>query len=475
MNVKGLGQVFTPYYIVNFMLDEIGYKGKEILTKKILEPSAGDGAFLLQIISRILSESKKLKKTKSEIIKIIKSNVFAIEIDDKKYEELLKNLISHLKDYNVTESMLKENIIRGDSLKHNWGFKFDYVVGNPPYVRLHNLEKDYINWLRGKFFSMEKGSVDLYYAFIENGFSSLAKNGKLIFITPNNFLCNNSGNNLRLLIKNNIKNIFDFQSMQIFQGASTYNSIFTLSRQKNKGIKGYLATIVKSKVCKNKARDVLNINGKIIIKKSEDFSNVFEESKKIELDFKNGLATLADGVFISNNVYDKGSKIKVFNGYEIESKLIKNVKKISTNKDMFCLFPYKEDNGRNILIPENDLKTKFPLGYKYLSDHKKILKNRSLEKKSAWYSFGRSQAINSNLFDKVILGNLLRDKVIYNFVPAGTLVYSGLYSEYKKPKKAVESYLSSNELYNFLITMGSDKRGGYKQFNSTILREARNG
>ena len=50
--IKTLGQVFTPNWIVNEILDLVGYDNETILDKYILEPSSGDGAFLLEIVKR---------------------------------------------------------------------------------------------------------------------------------------------------------------------------------------------------------------------------------------------------------------------------------------------------------------------------------------------------------------------------------------------------------------------------------------
>ena len=48
---KEKGQYITPEKIVVMILDDIGYAGDEVLTKKIMEPSFGDGAFLSEIIN----------------------------------------------------------------------------------------------------------------------------------------------------------------------------------------------------------------------------------------------------------------------------------------------------------------------------------------------------------------------------------------------------------------------------------------
>lgn len=56
---KEKGQYMTPEKIVVIILDDIGYAGDEVLTKKIMEPSFGDGAFLSEIIKRIIKTGRK--------------------------------------------------------------------------------------------------------------------------------------------------------------------------------------------------------------------------------------------------------------------------------------------------------------------------------------------------------------------------------------------------------------------------------
>ena len=51
--VKNIGEVFTPQKTVDFMLDQPEIKAKvNSLTATFLEPSAGEGAFLVEILKR---------------------------------------------------------------------------------------------------------------------------------------------------------------------------------------------------------------------------------------------------------------------------------------------------------------------------------------------------------------------------------------------------------------------------------------
>ncbi len=79
---KTEGQVFTPQGIVTLILDSIGYKDKNTLIKNIIEPSFGEGVFLIEIVERIIQECKKQGKTNDEIVNIIKDNVFLIHRGD---------------------------------------------------------------------------------------------------------------------------------------------------------------------------------------------------------------------------------------------------------------------------------------------------------------------------------------------------------------------------------------------------------
>ncbi len=474
MNIKELGQVFTPYYIVNFILDEVGYEGENLLDKKILEPSGGDGAFLKEIIDRIITYAKEKRMSDDKILDIIKKNVYGIEIDKHKYKDLINNLVSKINlkiSKNITDSFFDGNIIEGDSLKQKWK-DFDFIVGNPPYVRLHNLDKDYIDFLRNEFHSMKKGMVDLYYAFIEDAFKKVNDNGKISFITPNNFLVNNSGKELRKIIKNNLASVYDFQSHKIFESAMTYNCVFQINKNEDFDKKGYLPKIVRGKVEKYNKKKLEYINDKIVIKKSSNPFKILKEHKPL-LEFRNGLATLSDDIYISSDFKKVNEKVCHFNNYEIECELVRDIVKISTGKKKKVIFPYEEIDGKAVVLKESKLRKSYPLTYKYFKENEYVLKRRSIDKNSPWYAFGRSQAINSIFSKKVIVKTLIKskkDKISYDFIPKGVLVYSGLYSEYDINKKFISEFLERETLFNYLYTMGIDKSGGYKQFNSSIFR-----
>ena len=82
---KTLGQVYTPNHIVNNILDRVGYKGSTILDKKIFEPSVGDGAFLINIITRYISQAKKKNYKDEKIKEGLQAHIYGVEIDKTEY------------------------------------------------------------------------------------------------------------------------------------------------------------------------------------------------------------------------------------------------------------------------------------------------------------------------------------------------------------------------------------------------------
>ena len=95
---KSLGQVFTPNWIIVEILDLVGYTDDRILDKYILEPSSGDGAFLLEIVSRYINICLNKKMRTPEIVKRLEKYIYAIEIDAVEYSKSIENLNQLVKE-----------------------------------------------------------------------------------------------------------------------------------------------------------------------------------------------------------------------------------------------------------------------------------------------------------------------------------------------------------------------------------------
>lgn len=89
---KILGQVFTPSWIISEILDLVGYKNEDILDKYILEPSSGDGAFLLEIVNRYINVCVAKKIETHEIKERLEEYIYGVELDEVEYIKSIQNL-----------------------------------------------------------------------------------------------------------------------------------------------------------------------------------------------------------------------------------------------------------------------------------------------------------------------------------------------------------------------------------------------
>ena len=88
-NGKAHGVVNTKVSVVKKMLDLVGYKGNKDLSKiKILEPSAGNGAFAIEIITRLYESSNKYGFN----FNLALSNIYLCELNEQIANELQDNL-----------------------------------------------------------------------------------------------------------------------------------------------------------------------------------------------------------------------------------------------------------------------------------------------------------------------------------------------------------------------------------------------
>lgn len=486
MKHKTLGQVFTPDWIVNEILNSLNYKEDFILNKKIIDPACGDGAFLKIIVKRTIDYFLSKNYSTSEIKKHIENNVYGIEIDEVEFKNCITNLNNLIKnkfnkDLNVDWKIYKDNTLL--KYKDFLGF-FDYVVGNPPYIRIHNLDNETRNLLK-KDFIFSEGTIDIYVSFFELGFKLLTKNGQLGYITPNSYLHNSSYKQFRKYLKDNkiIKSITDFKANKLFKNFSTYTAITIINfYEKNK-------SFIYKELKKDKIQKVNEIYYNDVNDKDWSFSSkenmaflkrLYSNTNKKVSDFFNvqyGFATLRDKIYIGE-ISEEKNNLVLFNDYWIEKEILYKIVKGSTYKGKekeikYIIFPYKNEFSRYIPIPEKELKNKYPKAYKYLLDNKEELLKRDIDKGSAWYEFGRSQGVQTSHNDKIILSTLVNHEIHFYKVDKNIFVYSGIFIIKKKKETnwdIITNILKSDDFYKYIQITGKDFSGGYKSITSNQIK-----
>ncbi|MCQ2303936.1 MAG: BREX-1 system adenine-specific DNA-methyltransferase PglX [Bacteroidales bacterium] len=106
---------------------------------------------------------------------------------------------------------------------------FDIVIGNPPYIRPHNLSAHYKELLWDNYSTFEK-KADLYVCFIEKGINLTNEKGFLNFIVSDGWLRLDSFESIRkyILQRTSVQQIVDF-SEDVFPSATVKTSIFLFS------------------------------------------------------------------------------------------------------------------------------------------------------------------------------------------------------------------------------------------------------
>jgi len=228
--VKELGQIYTPRHIVEDMLDLLCYNGSAILQKHIIDNSCGNGAFLTIIVERYIKSYKDEYGNLDGIENELAKYIHGIEIDEYEYFQCIDELNCLTLSQGIGE--VDWDISNCDTMECNdYDGKMDFVVANPPYVRIHNLGENFEKVRDYKF--SKSGMTDLYIVFYELGFNMLNGNGKLCYITPNSFYSSGAGQDFRDFIfsQKNLYEIVDLGHYQPFN-ATTYTTICAFDNSK---------------------------------------------------------------------------------------------------------------------------------------------------------------------------------------------------------------------------------------------------
>jgi tRNA1(Val) A37 N6-methylase TrmN6 len=458
---KNNGEVFTPQNVIDYML-KMTYQPDKM--EYILEPGCGDGRFIISIIKKLI----EFYEEDFNVINSKISKIYGIELDLINFEKSIQNINIFLEDY--PEIIQRPNIKHCDALLNDVinSIKFCYIIGNPPYVRIHNLKDDYKEKLKQEYDFLRTGMVDLYYGFFELYKKCLKEDGVLCYITPNSFLYNNSADKMlqKFYSEKMIHSIFDFKSEKMFKNASTYTCITTLKKNSdcikyNRIDKDF---ILYDEIMIEYEKTTLNFLGEI---QTNHDGGKFAELFKI----KTGIATLADKVFIIDKCEINDGLLSFSKGvknYAIEESITKKCVKASKFNGGFhrIIFPYKKVNGKNIPITEDELIEKYPNAYLYLNDNKDKLLARDKGKidKSKWFLWGRTQGINNADGKKIIISPLYSETP-FIYIEENVIVYSGYYilsNDYP------EIFKSQNFL-NSLKKISKSISGGWYSLQKKIL------
>ena len=252
------GAIYTPSYIRNFIVNKL-FAENPVKFKNglIIDPACGCGAFLYT--------AAQIIKDRDYTYRFAFSRLYGVDIsmNSVRRTKLLLALTALTNDECINESdlniycanSLSFDFLQFDNVQINGGY--DYVIGNPPYVRSKNIEPE-SKALLPNWEVANGGNADLYIPFFEIGMKILNKDGRLGYITLNSFFKSVNARGLRKYISANLMglDIIDFGDELIFGKKLAYTCIVFISKQERNAINYHRAS---SEEIKNKVSFVYDI------------------------------------------------------------------------------------------------------------------------------------------------------------------------------------------------------------------------
>lgn len=413
-------QIFTPLNIAKEMLDAAEYK-YNLYGKKVLEDSFGSGNILMLIVERYIEDCLREKYNLEDIKKGLENDIYGCEINLHLYNECIKRLNNFVVKYNIEEVDWK--FYNTDSLFMNWSIKFDYIIGNPPYIKYHEISISNRLLLKSRFKSCTLGNFDYYYAFIENATFLLNSSGKMVYLIPNGVFKNVYANSLREMIKSRIDLVRAYKNEEIFKGVlvtpvmiriDNSNNSSTLKYQSNKNRKPI-------EIDKTNLKNKWIFEEKISVDDKKRFGDFFSASMSV--------ATLFNDAYILKNLEDIGDFYKSEDNL-FEKEVIKKAaspKSMSIKEENYIIFPYYYQKKKLSRYSVDFFENNFPNTADYLKKYKWQLDNRSKSKGIQWFEYGRSQALTLIKQPKLLLSTLVTNKINVYELDEECIPYSGIF------------------------------------------------
>ncbi len=195
------GVVFTRPWVVELVLDLAGYcSSKNLVDALAIEPAAGEGAFLIPMARRLVASCLSLKRPISRCA----GSLVAYEIDEPSASKARRAVVDALTAVGVSDydarALATTWVHTGDFLRDSFHLDgADFVVGNPPYIRLEDAPAEVAALYRAAYSTM-RGRADVYVAFFEAALRLLKPGGVCSYICADRWMLNQYGAELRRLV-----------------------------------------------------------------------------------------------------------------------------------------------------------------------------------------------------------------------------------------------------------------------------------
>lgn len=225
------GEVFTRQWVVETLLDLVGYSADADLPGTVLvEPSVGSGAFLVPAVRRLIDSAGRRNVPLRSLVGAIRGwdlQRAHVESSRALVEAQLRRAGA---DGRTARALAKAWVNVADFLLDDVDIAADFVVGNPPYIRHDDLDGAVVNAYRSRWQTMY-GRGDIYVGFFERGLAMLKPGGRLGFICADRWMRNAYGSRLRTLVGERyaVETLWQMHDVDAFEAeVSAYPAITVL-------------------------------------------------------------------------------------------------------------------------------------------------------------------------------------------------------------------------------------------------------
>ncbi len=399
----------------------------------------------------------------------------------------IANIQSEFEDGRLVKAI--EDRVLASVLKNY--FRYDFVVGNPPYVRIELIPED----LRAHYkilYESATGRFDLYMLFIERGIKWLTKGGMFGYIISNMFTKRDSGKALRKFILENssITQFLDFGNSGVFAEVTNYPAILVLKNEKN--LKNEIKVVrfkkQKENIIEEVAEnillddysgcyyDIFSMEQTLLTSNQWSFATQNERKIKDKMnagnvllefitDVRRGIVTGKNSVFIIKDKKDfEVDLLKPIVGGQ-------NIKKWEINWEGSSIIYPHISRSISVNIPL------FPIIYEYLTSHRLTLEQRYCVKRKnprKWYELHDAGDPTWFKQPKIVVGGISNKNAFALDISGNFHIQDSSFFIIKKLNSEINlkyllGILNSTLLEFFFKQTASIKQGNYFEYRSQYL------
>lgn len=488
------GAIFTRREVVDFILDLAGYTpDRPLFSFSLLEPSFGDGDFLLPAIERLVHSARRHGLPLN--LNTLSGAICGVELHKETYAATCAKTSELLRSFGIeaqeAERLTTEWLHQGDFLLRESTNEFDFVVGNPPYVRQELIPDALMLEYRTRYRTIYD-RADLYIPFIEHSLGLLAKGGHLGFICADRWMKNRYGGPLRKFVAESfhLKSYVDMVDTPAFHSdVIAYPAITIIARERGSTTRIARRPEIKPSTLKQLANDLNPLNPIRNANEVRELPGVAAGAEPWILESFDQLAVVRRLESAFPTLEDAGCKVgigvatgadKAFIGpyHELEVEADRKLPLVMTRdivdghvewRGLGVINPFNDDGG---LV---DLR-RYPMLRKYLEARKPLISRRHVATKSPTNWYRTIDRIYTALtYQPKLLIPDIKGKAHVVLEEGRLYPHHNLYfiTSTEWDVNALQAVLLSGIARLFVGIYSTRMRGGYMRFQAQYLRRIR--